>query len=253
MRPERDELDRFKNRKTGQAVNPKAKAAPVAKVSAKPPYLLIGLVIVLMCVTGALGFGYVQQEQRISQLGKDLEDAAGFVNQSKLLMARLEGELSETGEELEQSGSAAAKKLAFLDSEMRKLWGVSNDRNRKAIAENKQRVDGLDVRIGKSLDDLSKGQNAFEATLKSQRSTIKSLESQLSLASGELAIVRESLAEDLDALRKEIGGFKAIQAQLTENKKAIASIDSSRKQINERLVDLGQQVNELKLSTKASP
>jgi len=193
----------------------------------------------------------------VTSLKTELEDAIGFISQSKLLIARLEGELSETGAELEQSGSAAEKKLAFLDSEMRKLWGVSNDRNKKSITANQQALDGLKVSVSRHeerLKQVDKSLDSFENSYVKLEKALAGQESKLSLASGEMAITREAIGEDLTLLRSELDGLKALGAQIKENQKAILAIDTSRKQINERLVDLGRKVNEMQLqSPSASP
>jgi chromosome segregation ATPase len=258
MRPEADEQDRFKSRTTNQKAAPvSAKSTPKPHPkSAKQPFLLIALVCVLVCVSGALTWGFMQQEQQISQLDRDLKDAIGFVSQSKLLIARIEGELSETGEELEQSGSAAARKLAFLDSEMRKLWGISNDRNKKAIAANTLGREALQAKLNrqeKKLDDVGKSLDAFESSFGRIDASIRAIETKVSLASGEMAITRESISEDLDVLRGEVAGIRALQLEIKDNKKAIAAIDSSRKQVNERLVRLSEQMNQLQLQSKPGP
>lgn len=267
MRPERDELDRFKNRKSGQVTKPAAKAtakpvsgAPAAPAKARPSSLWIALVCILACVSGALAWGYVLQEQRISSLDRDLNDAIGFISQSKLLIARLEGELSETGEELEQSGSAATRKLAFLDSEMRKLWGVANDRNKKAIAKNAETLDKLEREIksvqgslDKRLANVVKSLDALEASYHTVSADIKSLDSKISLTSGEMAITRDAISEDLASMKAGVDDIVGLKAQIVDNKKAIAAIDSSRRQVNERLVDLGRQVNELRLNANSGP
>ena len=146
LRPDRDELDRFKSRssenkkdpkskKTGQASSPSAAAsnAPVAVVAAKIPVWVTMLLVVLLAGAGGMAWLFVEQQTQIASLQESLNKASGTIDQGQLLMARFEGELSETGSELEQSGSAAEKKLAFLDSEMRKLWAVANERNKKSI------------------------------------------------------------------------------------------------------------------------
>ena len=257
MRPEVDELDRFKSRKTSQSAAPIAgKAVSPKAASPKPSYLLIALVCVLMCVSGALVWGYMQQEQRVSQLDRDLKDAVGFVSQSKLLIARIEGELSETGEELEQSGSAASSKLAFLDSEMRKLWAISNGRNKKAIAANTEGRENLQKKIaeqGKQLANAEKSLDVFESSFQRVEASLRSLETKMSLVSGEMAITRESVSEEMGVLKAEVSGLRSLQTQIQENKKAIAAIDSSRKQVNERLVRLSEQLNQLQLQAKPGP
>lgn len=268
MRPERDELDRFQNRKDGSKSKPikanhaaqSARPSPASGGHSKPVFLSF-MVVVLLVACGALGWAYMNQEARVSELKEELDDAIGFVSQSKLLMARLEGELSQTGEELEQSGSAAQKKLAFLDSEMRKLWGVSNDRNKKAIKTNADDLAKLETALSKTnksysaqFKQLEQGQKSFESILLNVQSELKSLTSQSSLVSGELAIIRESVNEDLDAMRSDLKAIKALSkglaGDLDTNKQSIAAIDSNRKQLNERVIALDRKVNALQLELK---
>lgn len=268
MRPERDELDRFQNRKDGSKSKPikanhaaqSARPSPASEGHSKPVFLSF-MVVVLLVACGALAWAYMDQAARVSDLKEELDDAIGFVSQSKLLMARLEGELNLTGEQLEQSGSAAQKKLAFLDSEMRKLWGVSNDRNKKAIKSNADELAKLESAIAKTnksyaaqLKQLEQGQKSFESVLLSVQSELKSLASQSSLVSGELAIIRESVNEDLDAMRGDLNTFnvlnKSLKGGLDDNKQSIAAIDSHRKQLNERVIALDRNVNALQLALK---
>ena len=141
LRPERDELDQFRDRSAKPVVKTKAAAAApssdvVTKTRPTNPVALYGLIVVLLIGIGALAWMTVQQRDLVQQIRAEQQEAAGFIGQSKLLLARLEGQVSETGAELEQTGSATDQKIAFLDSEVRKLWGIANDRNKKTIQAN---------------------------------------------------------------------------------------------------------------------
>jgi len=260
LRPERDELDRFKSRKAAQKPKP-----PVKEVKRKQEVqaprssssFMKFMVFILICACGALGWGGWQQQLRFDALKTELDDAIGFISQSKLSMARFEGELNEAGQELEQTGSAASKKLAFLDSEMRKLWGVANDRNKKAIEANAglyEKVDGKLVvqskRIQAEVARIEKSQNAFEAALERVDQSLKSLSSQVLLAASESAIIREAVDEKLVDVRREISQLEVLRTNVADNKKAIASIDASRRQLNERIVEQGKLLNKLELPKK---
>jgi chromosome segregation ATPase len=253
MRAERDEIERTGKARPGTV---QRKVQPKEKSGTSPLAITNMLLLVVLC--GALGFGYFQQETRVTDLKAELDDAIGFISQSKLLIARLEGELNETGEVLEQSGSAAEKKLAFLDSEMRKLWGVSNDRNKKAIADNKESLTQLQadlkamekriaLDVAKKLSAIEKAQNSFEASIASLNAQVKTLESTVSLSSSELAITRETVNDSLQKVRGEIKSLSELAQTVETNRKAIAAIDSSRKLLNERVLSLDTKVNALQL------
>lgn len=279
LRPERDELDRFQSRATpSKSKKAKPKVGPVAKSDSgslkHSAPLFIGSILLTLMLFGFLGWAYMKQSQALSKVEQDLAEAMDFVNQSKLSMARLEGELNEAGAEIEQSGSAAAEKLKFLDAEMRKLWGVAGDKNRKAISQNQDALAGLGVRVsqlkGKELAPI-KSQQAAQAkqvaALQQQveesvalAKQIPELRKQLANGQSDLALTREALEGNVDALDTRIEGLigklgrlenSDSSKQAVENAKAIASIDASRRQLNERIVGLDRRLNELKLQVSA--
>jgi len=257
LRPDRDELDQFKSRKTGK----KAKA-PVASAGAKKPLpprsgssvILRMIVAISVLAIAALAWLNWQQRNEMIALQQQLEDASGFIGQSKLLLARLEGRVSETGEELAQSGSQVEKKLDFLDSEMRKLWGVSNDRNKKMIRDNEAAIAGLENRLAKYAGEqkalsgrLDKALKSFTNDLEQLGRVVRGMEVQVSAAANEAAVTRESLSESLAGLRARIASVDEATSGIRQNRAAISSIDTSRQQLNERVVELERQLNDIQL------
>ena len=179
LRPDRDEVDSFqRNRKSGgkkSSSAPEAKTSSELKPNKKRPVVAkeaksgssIAVWIMMAVIAGAVSwFGWegYKQQQSLKDMHTELNDALVFLRQSKLLMARLEGELSETGAELEESGTDAQKKLKFLDSEVRKLWGVAYDRNRKSIAVN----DGAIKQQDKTLKQQASLLKDIDKTLKQE-------------------------------------------------------------------------------------
>jgi len=279
LRPDLDELDQFKNRKNnnkststdgdaeGEAVKSSVKKlhgngkAPIKKASNSPMILVFA--VILMAVFGGLAWIVYQQQADIKLLKQNLQDASGFIGQSKLLMARFEGELNSTGAELEQSGSAAQKKLAFLDSEMRKLWGISNDRNKKAIKDNENAISGFTLNQRKTNESieselLSLKESAQKKASESEKRNAD-IAAQLSSMASELVALKieqedalsssKNTLKDLAANTGEIKlGFAALMPKVADNTKSIESIDASRRQINARVVNLERQLN--KLQTK---
>lgn len=280
LRPERDELDRFQSR-SGSTKTSKTKPVKkggasdsgpdgIGKSSGRSSSGLVAVCLVLILALFALlGWGYIKQNETLTALNRDLDEALDFINQSKLSMARLEGELSETGAEIQETGTSAAKQLEFLDSEMRKLWGVAGDRNKKAISQNQAEIAGFKAQFSQfkssqfeSLVKRLKDQQAIIAKLQAEinaanaaASKVTSLEQQVATTASELSLTRESLEERFDRVSSQVGSIPDTGEATIENTKAIASIDASRRQINERLVNLEQLVNKLKLdfSTSKAP
>lgn len=173
------------------------------------------LVIGLLLVAGAAGAGWYQQEQRIQMLEGQLEEADYWARQSKLALARFEGELTETGENLQERGQSIEETLASqnerldtADSEIRKLWGVANDRNRKQLDDHEARLESLRA-------DVDSSNSEREALLAS----VEELETTVSTG---LEEVRSDLERQLTAVR-ETGRENA--ARLTELDKSLSGVD----------------------------
>lgn len=270
LRPDRDDLDQFKSRKkpnTGAAAGkPGQKPAKTKQPSNNSPMMFI-FVIALAGLSIFLTWAYIDQQSQMEKLNAELKDAAGFIGQSKLLMARLEGELSETDAQLEQSGSAAQSKLAFLDSEMRKLWGVSNDRNKKAIESNANALAALE----KKFAELNKQQVKFADTVQARQlvqqtaldvvksdigdfeSKVDKLNNRILTIANEAVITRDEQEGALDEIKRDLEQIRGLAGKLEESDKALASIDASRRQLNERVVSIERKLNSLQLNFKASP
>lgn len=256
LRAERDEPEEFKGRNTKPAAKPKAAVAkPDLPTPGKRGLSFQVVLLVLMCVViGVLGWQYMEQRDLVHRLKVEQEEAAGFIAQSKLLLARLEGQLSETGAEIAESGSATGQKLAFLDSEMRKLWGVANDQNKKAIKATEDSVAKLAERLSQ-LEQQDKSQQAGMKVLQTSlterlekvaaenlafASTLDSVSNRLSdVASSSVVVLAE-----VESLAQEVQSIKALTERIKETDKALASVDASRQQLVQRVIDLERRLSE---------
>ena len=265
LRPEVDELDRFKNRSVSKAKldsrknsskgNPSSPdGEPTKKASSSMP--LTFFVLFFICLSTAFAWFSWKQQIEIVSLKTQLGDASGFMDQSKLLMARLEGKLSETGVELAESGTAAEKKLAFLDSEMRKLWGVAYDRNKKAIEDNQEALKNLDNKLSKAMKDqlvsINSSKNALDGLSEEFKKFVKVAEKSSSRLSNEVSVLRTEqeivstdLKDRLNVQKKVVESLKKdTQDYLERTAKfdlSLESINASRRQLNERIVELDKK------------
>ncbi|MGC8119431.1 hypothetical protein [Marinobacter sp. VGCF2001] len=177
IRPDKDELRAETPAGAAEARAPRGGNEPgVGNGGSRPPAASGGrpggkgggrmLVWVAILGLGVVaGVGWYGQGQRIAVLESQLEEADYWARQSKLALARFEGELSETGESLQERGAsldekiaANAEKVGVANSEIRKLWVVANERNRKKLDEHGQRLSVLEQQLaetGKSVSDLA--------------------------------------------------------------------------------------------------
>jgi chromosome segregation ATPase len=167
---------------------------------------------------------------------------------------------------LEQSGSAVQSKLAFLDDQMRKLWVVSNERNKKDIKGN---AEALALVTG-NMKDLERWRENFEKATKSvqlkqttavngftlQYSVLQGeserLDDRVVLLANEVVIMREEQQSTVEKRKQGEELISSLSKQLAESKKAISSIDASRLQLNERVIGMEQQINKLQLTIKSN-
>lgn len=167
--------------------------------------------VLLIVLAVAAGAGWYSQEQRVQALEGQLEEADYWARQSKLALARFEGELSETGENLQERGAtleeqlaAQKKRLDTADSEIRKLWAIANERNKKRLDEQQERIAALE-------SGLAEGKQAITA-----------LEASVEK-------VRSSLSADIAALKQQ-----------TET--SISSLQDANRQATDQLTKLSQQL-----------
>lgn len=188
---------------------------------------MLWLLVIVVAV--AAGAGWYSQNQRVQVLESQLEEADYWARQSKLALARFEGDLSETGENLQERGASLAdqiaaqkKQLDTADSEIRKLWAIANERNKKrldehqeriaavesGLAESKQAIGGLEASVEKVRTSLS----ADVASLKQQTETsITALQDANRQATAQLTKLSQQLADVDQVIESRIRRFEQEQ------------------------------------------
>ncbi len=185
--------------------------------------------LLVIAVAVAAGAGWYSQNQRVQVLESQLEEADYWARQSKLALARFEGDLSETGENLQERGASLAdqiaaqkKQLDTADSEIRKLWAIANERNKKrldehqeriaavesGLAESKQAIGGLEASVEKVRSSLS----ADVASLKQQTETsVTALQDANRQATAQLTKLSQQLADVDQVIESRIRRFEQEQ------------------------------------------
>ncbi|MGP9834288.1 hypothetical protein [Marinobacter sp. NSM] len=171
--------------------------------------------LVLVVVAAGAGAGWYVQNERIEALEGQLEEADYWARQSKLALARFEGELSETGESLQERGASLEEKIAAndkrldsADSEIRKLWVIANERNKKRLDEHQQRLADVDDQLAQ----VNKAASDLTASLEQARTGL----------SADVAQVRQRLDDSLVSLER--ANQEATQ-QLTRLSQQIGDVD----------------------------
>lgn len=312
LTPDKDDMERFrKERKRTAAVTGKADAQdtpltakrdtpikpepilsnvrtgasarasqPRNEAASKSGPTWVGVLALLLALgVGAAGFWlYGQQRNTIALLESQLAEANEYISQSKLVLARLEGSLSETEATVLQSDSKLTTRLAGIDSEIRKLWDLANKRNAAQIKEHQNQIASLQTtskqlqttseqmqeRLSKAEQNAAGASKAVSEQTAKLTAGLKSIE-ELSAKLAQLETAqKESLAQlgkeyqaQLTALTRRVEAIGAkldsqpaaspLEGRLKEVETAIEAIDMSRQQVNRRVVDLERRLNETQL------
>jgi uncharacterized coiled-coil protein SlyX len=184
------------------------------------------ILVMLVALVGMSWFGYMQ-----------------FTNHNNLQQRfnALESRLSSTDESVTQSGAALQLKLSKQGdelekhwSEIKKLWGVTNDINKGKIAENKKDIAFLASKrtaIEKSVADLS-------ARVDKENRSLTNLSGNYLAISADIDAVNANMRKLTDKLNGLQGSLTNIDRQLKANAEAIESMDAFRRQTNQKMLDL---------------
>ncbi len=173
------------------------------------------------------------------------------LSESTEQLGSLASQLSATDEEVTQTSDQVKQTLATHDSEIRKLWDVSNKRNREWIEKNqadiaqlgKQRaelnkaLEGLRAEmaaISKQNEQLVLARNQLQTRIEVQAETVKQLDTRLAAQQKQVEAINKLLPALQSLARVESAGG-GIGNRLTEIEAAINAFDAYRRQVNVRL------------------
>ena len=194
-----------------------ATPAPVQKSSS------MGVIAFLFALVGIglAGFSYWQ-----------LMEAKKVIAAADVRIQDLESKFELSDDESTASVTAIQAKVKWADSEIRKLWGVAFDTNRKNIASNesalktlKKSISGIE-RSGKATEDKLGGLDAdiklVNDLVDAQQSSLSSIEKQ-----------SKNAANAADSAKKANDDIKA---RVSANEEAVESFDAFRRTVNQRLL-----------------
>jgi len=148
----------------------------------------------------------------------------------------LEEEISSMKAVNEESIDSLEEQTKFIDKEIRKLWDLSNKRNRKNI-------DSLTIQ-------LTEVKTSFEKIFKSNNSILAKQRAR-ALEIAKLEKVQADLKIKLTNLNA-LSESSDISEKLKSQEEAIAAFDAYRKQVNRALLELEEKLDELQLKIQDS-
>ena len=219
--------------------------------------------LVLVVLIAVLGVWFSKQ---VAGLQAQLDNR---LTESSEKMGNLQSRLSATDESLNQSSGklldtvqSHGKKLDANQDEIRKLWDLSNKRNKAAIVEQKKALNALSA----SVSDVKKGQAGVDGKLKSISTDAAALKKQVESAVAavnkssdqwqsqigqmqtrvevlvdsikQLERQQTSLKSGLDKVEKAQGKISTLDGRVDDVEAAVAAFDAYRLQVNSRLDSL---------------
>ena len=169
-----------------------------------------------MCIRDSFNTSGNQQ-----QAGQNFIERMSLVEEGLVTNIEKNDELSQTLE----------TDLKFVNKEIRKLWDLSNKKNRRSIANNLNTIQILNEEIEK----LSK-----------QNETISAKQRALNLELAKMKNLQEKANAAMDGLNN-LSGENLDKEKIKDIEDSIDSFNAYRVQVNQSLIALGEQLNQIEL------
>ncbi|WP_066963201.1 hypothetical protein [Microbulbifer sp. Q7] len=206
---------------------------PAAESSSGGGSSFLAIVALLLGLAGVGGAGFLYTQWQDTRV--QLVDAEARIVQ-------LEKRFEMSGEESAASVEVLNAKVKENASEIRKLWGVSYDTNRKSIAANKATADAAK----KDVAALSSKIKSFESSLKK----VSALESDIAKLKESTVSASRETKDKVASLERQLSSVRAdLTARVGANEEAVQSIDSYRRTVNKDLVQLRDAIRSLQSSS----
>ena len=144
----------------------------------------------------------------------------------------LEERLAQKDQQINILSEEVEADLKFVNKEIRKLWDLSNKRNRKNISENLNSIENLNEKI-ESIDKKDEVLSAQQRALTLELARIKNIQDNIN-----------SQLDNFD----ESAPNETASDKLADIQESIDSFNAYRVQVNQSLLNLREQLNNLELA-----
>ena len=168
-----------------------------------------------------LGLWFFNTSGSQQQAGKSFIERISMLEESISIQSNKVDDLLETN----------SQDLKFINKEIRKLWDLSNKKNRKSISQNLNSIESIE----ETLQVLDK---EYETLSAKQRS--------LNLELSKLEKMQEKFSQSLDMVSPSSENDD-IEDRLVDLEDAIKSMDLYRNQVNQSILSLKEKLNDLEL------
>ena len=206
------------------------------------------LFIVLVAVSGVGGWQFYEFQQAFIETRAELKATQNKLN-------RITGDISATDASVSQTDSVFRSELKVVNAEIRKLWDVSNKRNRDWINENKagieagsKKLDSVSSRTERAnrlVDAGKKTTDQMQGKLNELNQLIKAVTTEQLVSNSDMTSSLASLKADVNKLQQLLAEQEKLQQQIQNQADLQKSFNSFRTQINQRILQLENTVRSL--------
>ena len=201
------------------------------------PRVVFLLAVVVLLLIGVGGVGFKQLYEKLQSQTMELQKV-------NLVLHAMEEVVAETGMVLDQTGSEARLELKEVNSEIRKLWDVSNKRNRRWIEANQEALEKLDKRVSSDFQVIT------DATVELKKiKTMTTEHQELAKQMRGVSIELVGEAAKMDGIQKQTDQIDKrmdkIEDKIKDYQEAIESVDNFRVQMNRKIQQLEQMMRKL--------
>lgn len=219
-------------RKAAAARSAQNTKAPINKASPAAKQTLAAVALILVVVVGALAGFLLMQLQSVQQ---GLAKAEGIIQAQAQNIEVLNEKLSVTGENANMSVDAIKSIVKDHDSEINKLWNLSNKRNRPDITANTNQIGVL----GKEVNALKAETGKVKTSVGTQQAQVTATADRLTKVEAET----KSLAEIEMRISQQNESIQSLQTAVAQLKKS--GLGQSAAEIRLKLEDIDIRLDRL--------
>ena len=168
-----------------------------------------------------LGLWFFNTSGSQQQAGKSFIERISMLEENISIQSTKVDDLIETN----------SQDLKFINKEIRKLWDLSNKKNRKSISQNLNSIESIEDTLG---------------TLDKEYKTLSAKQRSLNLELAKLEKMQEKFSESLD-IQSPFSEGEDLEERLADLEEATKSMDLYRTQVNQSILSLKEKLNDLEL------
>ncbi len=233
IKPAQDEVASY--RRSGRAEAPK---------QSNFNGMLVFVIVVMAIMMGVGGFTLYEVQQKLDQSNRLLEKGQENVRE-------LENRLAATGTDVSKTLQIMQGRTETNEFEIRKLWDVSNKRNKGWINDNQAAIETLkkqsaevSARVSSAQASVQEVQTQFTAFASAMDNIRKELQAENTELTTQVSLVRGQLQDQTDKLVAAERELLILKNQIADTEEAIRAIDRHRSQLSQQILDLKQQLGQ---------